>query len=153
MTAVNRYDLLVHLLQNRNLETCHVTYIFMYITVFFFHFQYLYWWFALYYLLNMFCQVDNYVLVPGNAVLSCYLLGSNFLFMNILCDFSRPTDDLSIFFKSFLLTRAFFACFLLTNRTIVVFEKCFDFPINWQASIFWLDKFTSVLSKILYLYL
>ena len=84
----------------------------------------------------MFCQVDNYVLVPGNAALSCYLLGSNFLFINILCDFSRPTDDLSIFFISFLLTRAFFACFLLTNPTIVVFEKYFDFPIKWQTSIF-----------------
>ena len=30
---------------------------------------------------------------------------------------------------------------------IVVFEKFFDLPIRWQASILLLDTFTSILSK------
>ena len=73
-----------------------------------------------------------------NAIL--LFIGVKFSFINILSDFSRPTDVLSKFFKSFLPTRAFFACFLLTNHTIVVFEKFFDFPIRWQPSIYFLLK-------------
>ena len=76
------------------------------------------------------------------------LFGVKFSFMNITCDFSKPIDVLSMFFRPFLLTRAFFACFLLTNRTIVVFEEFFDFPIQWQASTSLLDTFTSILPKI-----
>ena len=76
------------------------------------------------------------------------LFGVKFSFMNIPCNFSRPIDVLSMFFRPFLLTRTFFACFLLANCTIVVFEEFFDFPIRWQGSTFLLDTFKSILSKI-----
>ena len=81
-----------------------------------------------------------------NAIL--LFVGVKFSFMNIPCDFSRPIDVLSMFFKPFLLTRAFFAGFLLANPTIVVFEYFFNFLIGWEASMSLLNTFTSILSKI-----
>ena len=51
-------------------------------------------------------------------------------------------------FQTFSIDKGFFVCFLLTNCIIVVFEKFFDFPIQWQASISLLVTFTSILSKI-----
>ena len=47
----------------------------------------------------------------------------------------------------FHIDKGFFAYFLFPNRTIVVFEKFFDLPIRWQASISLLDTFTSISSK------
>ena len=73
-------------------------------------------------------------------------VGVKFSFMNIPCDLPRPIDVLSMFFKPFLLTRAFSACFLLTNCTIVLSEF-FYFPIRWQTSISLIDTFTSILYK------
>ena len=96
----------------------------------------------------MFLQFNHYVLVPGNGKLSCYLFGSNFHLWR--CCAISP--DLLMFYRCFsnffYWQGLFFACFLLTSRTIVVFEECFDFPIWWQASIPLLDTFISVLSKI-----
>ena len=51
-------------------------------------------------------------------------------------------------FKTFSFDKDFFACFLSANRTIVVFEKFFDFHFRWHASISLLDAFTYILSKI-----
>ena len=71
-----------------------------------------------------------------------------FSFMNILCNSSRPIDVLSIFFKPFLLPRAFLRVFYLQIVRLSFMRSFFDFPIRWQASISWLDSFTSILSKI-----
>ena len=50
-------------------------------------------------------------------------------------------------FQIFHIDKGFFAYFLFPNRMIVVFEKFFDLPIRWQASILLLDTFTSILPK------
>ena len=96
----------------------------------------------------MFCQLDHYALIPGNGTLSCYLLGSSFY----LWIYGEISPDLLMFYRCFsnffYWQGLFLPCFLLTSRTIVVFEEFFDFPIWWQDSISLLDTFISVLSKI-----
>ena len=79
---------------------------------------------------------------------SCQWNAVKFSFMNILCNSSRPIDVLSIFFKPFLLPRAFLRVFYLQIVRLSFMRSFFDFPIRWQASISWLDSFTSILSKI-----
>ena len=89
-------------------------------------------------------------LVPGNGTPSCYLLGSNFCLLKYTVQFLQTYWCSIDVFQAFSIDNgAFFACFLLINRTIVsFFEEFFYFPIQWQASLSLLDAFISILSKI-----
>ena len=62
-----------------------------------------------------------------NAIL--LFVGVKFLFMNIRWDFSRPIDVLSMFFKLFLLTRAFFCVFSINKSYDCRFWGVFWFSL------------------------
>ena len=70
----------------------------------------------------MFCQFDHYVLAPGNGTLSCYLLGQIFIYEYTVQFLQTYWCSIDVF-QTFSVDKGFFPCFLLTNRTIVVFEE------------------------------
>ena len=75
-------------------------------------------------------------------------VGVKFSLMNILFEFERPIEDLSMLVKSLLVRRAFFAYFRLMKRIIVFFELFFDSPSRWQASISSVVTLTSIFFSI-----
>ena len=71
-------------------------------------------------------------------------LGFRFSLINIIFEFVRPIEELSMDLNPFLLRRASFAYFRLKNRIIVFFELFLDFQTRWEASISWNEAFTSI---------